>query len=63
MSLVEQMYKDFEEYGWDVESFCHRIYSGKEKESKAPVVITSRSDEAESRLASIAAAVVALDER
>ena len=28
---------------------------------KAPVVITSRSDEAESRLASIAAAVVALD--
>ena len=30
---------------------------------KAPVVITSRSDEAESRLASIAAAVVALDER
>ena len=27
---------------------------------KAPVVITSRSDEAESRLASIAAAVVAL---
>ena len=30
---------------------------------KAPVVITSRADEAESRLASIAAAVVALDER
>jgi phosphate acetyltransferase len=27
---------------------------------KAPVVITSRSDEAESRLASIAAAIVAL---
>ena len=30
---------------------------------KAPVVITSRSDESEARLASIAAAVVALDER
>tara|TARA_Y100000590_G_scaffold424522_1_gene531522 strand:+ start:1739 stop:2656 length:918 start_codon:yes stop_codon:yes gene_type:complete len=30
---------------------------------KAPVVITSRSDEAESRLASIAAAVVALDKK
>jgi len=30
-SLVEQMYKDFEDYGWNVESYCHRIYSGKEK--------------------------------
>ena len=29
--------------------------------AKAPVVITSRSDESEARLASIAAAVVALD--
>ena len=29
--------------------------------SKAPVVITSRSDESEARLASIAAAVVALE--
>ena len=28
---------------------------------KVPIVITSRSDEAQSRLASIAAAVVALD--
>ncbi len=40
-SLVEQMYKDFEEYGWDVESLCHRIYSGKEKQTNAPVVITT----------------------
>ena len=40
-SLVEQMYKDFEEYGWDVEALCHRVYSGKEKESEAPVVITT----------------------
>ena len=30
-SLVEQMYKDFEDYGWDSSSYCHRIYSGKEK--------------------------------
>ena len=29
-SLVEQMYKDFEDYGWDVGSFCHKIYAGKE---------------------------------
>ena len=32
-SLVEQMYKDFEDYGWDVGSFCHKIYAGKERET------------------------------
>ena len=40
-SLVEQMYKDFEDYGWDVESYCHRIYSGKEKTNEFPVTITT----------------------
>ena len=40
-SLVEQMYKDFESYGWDAESYCHKIYAGREKESKCPVVITT----------------------
>jgi reverse gyrase len=30
-SLVEQMYKDFEDYGYDSEQYCHRQYSGKEK--------------------------------
>jgi reverse gyrase len=30
-SLVEQMYKDFQDYGWDAENYCHRIYSGREK--------------------------------
>lgn len=35
-SLVEQMYKDFEDYStldeeWNNEEMCHRIYSGKEK--------------------------------
>ena len=30
-SLVEQMYKDFEDYGWDAENHCHKIYSGREK--------------------------------
>jgi len=28
-SLVEQMYKDFEDYGWDAKSYCHKIYAGK----------------------------------
>lgn len=40
-SLVEQMYKDFEDYGWDSESYCHKIYSGKEKEDDRPVTITT----------------------
>ena len=40
-SLVEQMYKDFIEYGWNVEKYCHRIYAGKEKESTKSVTITT----------------------
>jgi superfamily II DNA or RNA helicase len=40
-SLVEQMYKDFEDYGWDAGSYCHRIYSGREKTNSAPVTITT----------------------
>ena len=40
-SLVEQMYKDFFDYGWDADSYCHRIYAGKEKESDLPVTITT----------------------
>ena len=40
-SLVEQMYKDFEDYGWNPDSYCHRIYSGKEKSNEHPVTITT----------------------
>ena len=40
-SLVEQMYKDFLDYGWDAESYCHKIYSGREKTNDAPVTITT----------------------
>ena len=40
-SLVEQMYKDFQDYGWDAETYCHRIYSGKEKTNEYPVTITT----------------------
>lgn len=39
--LVEQMYKDFEDYGWNAEEYCHKIYSGKEKSTDLPVVITT----------------------
>jgi len=41
VSLVEQMYKDFVDYGWDSESYCHRIYAGKEKTNELPVTITT----------------------
>ncbi len=40
-SLVEQMYKDFEEYGWDVKNHCHRIYSGREITNTNEVTITT----------------------
>jgi superfamily II DNA or RNA helicase len=40
-SLVEQMYKDFEDYGWDAETYCHKIYAGREKETTCPVTITT----------------------
>lgn len=40
-SLVEQMYKDFQDYGWDAESHCHLIYSGREKFDDRPITITT----------------------
>ena len=40
-SLVEQMYKDFDDYGWDVGSYCHKIYAGKERETDSQVIITT----------------------
>ena len=40
-SLVEQMYKDFEDYGFDVGSYCHKIYGGKELKTDKQVTITT----------------------
>ena len=40
-SLVEQMYKDFIEYGWDAKNHCHRIYSGREITNTNEVTITT----------------------
>lgn len=31
LNLVHQMYKDFDEYGFDVENNCHKIYAEQEK--------------------------------
>lgn len=40
-SLVEQMHKDFQDYGWDADTYCHKIYSGREKTNKYYVTITT----------------------
>lgn len=40
-SLVSQLYKDFADYGWDVENHCHMIYSGREKEDSRKVYIST----------------------
>jgi superfamily II DNA or RNA helicase len=40
-SLVEQIVGDFREYGWDSDSYCYKIYGGKEKTNEFPVVVTT----------------------
>ena len=40
-SLVEQMYKDFKEYGWNVGHHCHKLYAGAEKYTEHDVVIST----------------------
>jgi reverse gyrase len=40
-SLVEQMFKDFQSYGYDSEKYCHRQYSGKEKHTNQFLTITT----------------------
>jgi superfamily II DNA or RNA helicase len=39
-SLVEQMYKDFEDYGFDVDE-VHKIYSGKDKKTDKRIIVTT----------------------
>jgi hypothetical protein len=33
ISLVAQMYKDFEDYGWESSDYCHTIHGGKDKQA------------------------------
>ena len=40
-TLVEQMHKDFESYGWKASYYCHKIYAGQEKTSEKDVIITT----------------------
>jgi superfamily II DNA or RNA helicase len=40
-SLVEQMYTDFKDYGYDSEKYCHRQYAGKDKVTDKFLTITT----------------------
>lgn len=40
-SLVDQLVSDFHNYGWDSESYCHKIYAGCEKETDLPITVTT----------------------
>jgi superfamily II DNA or RNA helicase len=40
-SLVEQLFKDFKDYGWSPESNVHRIYQGHDKDTHKRVVIST----------------------
>lgn len=45
IGLVNQMYSDFKDYSskdsWNAEENCHRIFSGEEKQTDKPVVIST----------------------
>ena len=40
-NLVEQMYTDFESYGWDAAKNCQKIYYGFDREPNAPLIIST----------------------
>jgi len=40
-SLVEQLFKDFKDYGWDSDNHVHRIYQGKDKTTDLPLTIST----------------------
>ena len=40
-SLVEQMYSDFEDYGWNSGTYCQKIYQGHDKKVTKDVVIST----------------------
>ena len=40
-SLVEQMYSDFQDYGWNSETYCQKIYQGYDRAVTKDVVIST----------------------
>lgn len=41
INLVDQLYGDFHDYGLDSEQYVHRIYSGEEKQTNKPIIIST----------------------
>lgn len=39
--LIHQMYNDFNEYGWNSEEHCHKIFSGREKVTDLSVTLST----------------------
>jgi superfamily II DNA or RNA helicase len=40
-SLIHQMHKDWNQYGWDADKHCHMIYSGQEKNTNLDVTLST----------------------
>lgn len=40
-TLVHQMFSDFQSYGFNSEKYCHKIFSGQDKQTDKPIVITT----------------------
>lgn len=40
-SLVEQMESDFADYGMNVDKYVHKIYSGKDKNTNKPIIVST----------------------
>jgi len=40
-TLVHQMYSDFADYGFKSDKYCHKVFSGQDKETDKPIVITT----------------------
>lgn len=40
-SLVSQLFKDFKDYGFDSDTFVHKVFSGQEKTSNKPIIIST----------------------
>jgi superfamily II DNA or RNA helicase len=41
VTLVHQMYSDFESYGFKSEKYIHKVFSGQDKDTDKPIVITT----------------------
>lgn len=41
LGLVDQMFADFEEYGYDVDKYVHKVFAGQEKNVDKPIVVST----------------------